>query len=137
MSSDVLDLINLAREALGFQGLTEMPLGIPGDCWECPIARGLEVLDQQGISVTSDLQIRTSAARKIAAAWGTRWRRSLFDRTGLPVRMMGKVELPPVLLAFVANFDARKIPDLIDLGLDDLEREIEQVLDQLPELVGV
>lgn len=69
---DTLALVNVARQAIGYEPLTDLPRAKPGDSSECLYARALK--DIGAVSVGGSGSIRFASeriAQRVASLWGT------------------------------------------------------------------
>ncbi len=106
----VLEIVNRIRGARGMEALTELPKGIPKDCYQCVIARAVAKEDEKGVLASSYLIEFHHAAEDVArigAAIGEAVRRH-----GHNDQPFG-VKTPRVLFIFISDFDHFKYPDLV------------------------
>jgi hypothetical protein len=101
---EALNLANTVRKVLGKPKLKELPLGIPGDCEECSLARaigeGAQVFPN---AVSMDNPVKVWFISK-----------ALGYEPDVNDPLWEGFELPQSVSKFVVNFDTEKFPELVE-----------------------
>lgn len=112
LEKDVLALVNIARQALAWPSIEQLPTGIIKNNAKCTIANALKPPSGPRVfSVTAcDVEILgIEKAQKVAQVWKVKDELFCKDRN----KREWEVPVPKKLENFIAKFDGKKFPHLI------------------------
>lgn len=95
---DTLAIVNLAREAFGFQPLNELPDARPGDSQDCLYFRALKDIGATDVGTGHITFSSERQAATVAALWGT-------ERSGAK-----QVVSPKNIRSVISSFDRKETP---------------------------